>query len=880
MRLRSLLYAGFAAGLLAAPVALAQPVAYGFYSGSDVFGSIDLATGASTDIAFNAIPQRTYACDFVPEYPGELLCIIQDANEVLTLDLVTGAVTKRGDYALEISVPLTITYDRTTDTLFGIDRDGLITIDRDTWSPAPVGAPLPFRALTLAASPSGRLYSYAVSEDAALYEFDKATGAVTLVGSGGGTPETEFAFASASLGIMPDGTCYVFTTNSQLQTCDLETGALTQVAALGVSGVDVMAVYDVPTVCEGDFDIQSRSAFDTFVGLGCAEVTGDLYISVATIEGLASLAGLETLQRVGGRLSLSGSPIDPGTLTSLSGLDNLASVGALELLYVPGLTSLDGLGGLETITAEDPERTVYIVNNGSLTDLSALSGAELLTEDSEVVIFGNSTLRSLDGLEGLTRTGTLSVLDNGITDFSAIGAFETIADVLRLSEPTLTSLNVLSGLSELGGVRLNGAPGLTNLDPLLPFAGTLSVFEFGRTGVSDISAFSGLLPDTLESINIYLNEDLTDLTGLEGVTFVEGNVYIDGVGLTDLSGLSDLTATGGNFEIYETLSITDLSAFPNLETVGGRFGFYLNEGLTSLSGVTSLMSVGGLYVDLNPALENLDALAGIAPIRAVSGSIWDYYIAENASLADCSCGLYAALTDPASGEPTIFGNAPGCSSAEEIIAGYDAGSCAVGGPALSGSLAYGTCPASLPAGRFACRVDAAGTLGADAGQRFTVFLRVAETGRVAFRGEIKPEAGATVEQSVQFRTVGADPASFTLELVAEAGSVAAPSDGAEVIGTLDFTKGGAGLRADAPLAAYPNPAAGSATLAFAVAEPTEARVVVYDALGREVARPVDGEVEGQVTAALDASALAPGLYVVRLTTDSGRAETERLSVAR
>ena len=55
--------------------------------------------------------------------------------------------------------------------------------------------------------------------------------------------------------------------------------------------------------------------------------------------------------------------------------------------------------------------------------------------------------------------------------------------------------------------------------------------------------------------------------------------------------------------------------------------------------------------------------------------------------------------------------------------------------------------------------------------------------------------------------------------------------------------------------------------------------MVYDALGREIARPVDGTVSGAVEASFDASGLPAGLYVARLTTAAGM-ETVRLSVVR
>ena len=197
---------------------------------------------------------------------------------------------------------------------------------------------------------------------------------------------------------------------------------------------------------------------------------------------------------------------------------------------------------------------------------------------------------------------------------------------------------------------------------------------------------------------------------------------------------------------------------------------------------------------------------------------------------------------------------------------------------VTGSLAYGDCPASLPPGTFSCSVEATGTLSAEEGQRYTVFLRIAETGRIAFRGEVKPRAGQTVVQSIRFKSRSIDPAAFTLEFVVEEGSVAAPGEGAVVLDALDFTKA-PGLRAAEELSVFPNPAATSATLRFAVAGEAEATLVVYDALGRSIAQRLAEAVDGLVEVSLDGSALAPGVYVARLVLD-GRTETVRFSVVR
>ena len=87
--------------------------------------------------------------------------------------------------------------------------------------------------------------------------------------------------------------------------------------------------------------------------------------------------------------------------------------------------------------------------------------------------------------------------------------------------------------------------------------------------------------------------------------------------------------------------------------------------------------------------------------------------------------------------------------------------------------------------------------------------------------------------------------------------------------------------ADGLGAAYPNPSSGRVTVPFGLAEAAHVRLAVYDALGREVAVLVDRQVEaGAHEAALGASSLPAGVYLVRLTTDGGLAQAQRLTVVR
>ncbi len=78
----------------------------------------------------------------------------------------------------------------------------------------------------------------------------------------------------------------------------------------------------------------------------------------------------------------------------------------------------------------------------------------------------------------------------------------------------------------------------------------------------------------------------------------------------------------------------------------------------------------------------------------------------------------------------------------------------------------------------------------------------------------------------------------------------------------------------------PNPFAGETAIRFSLPEAGHVTLMVYDVLGREVARLADGQVEaGWHTALLDAASLPTGLYVYRLTT-TGRTLSRTMTLAR
>ena len=144
--------------------------------------------------------------------------------------------------------------------------------------------------------------------------------------------------------------------------------------------------------------------------------------------------------------------------------------------------------------------------------------------------------------------------------------------------------------------------------------------------------------------------------------------------------------------------------------------------------------------------------------------------------------------------------------------------------------------------------------------------------------------GATVDlrtaTEYAFTTEASALAGDALDLVAPTARIATDARFTLVVsGVSVATEGDAegALELGAP---RPNPTAGRADVPFSLARAGAVRLAVYDALGREVAVLADGDrAAGAHRAAFDATGLAAGVYVVRLTTADG-ALVRRLTVTR
>lgn len=225
--------------------------------------------------------------------------------------------------------------------------------------------------------------------------------------------------------------------------------------------------------------------------------------------------------------------------------------------------------------------------------------------------------------------------------------------------------------------------GYTHIDGSLEIVG-----NFGRTDITDLTGLEGL---TSISGRLYIlyNEGLQNLDGLSGLQTVGGELRIDDNELLrTLDGLSGVTSVGGELEIVcnETLLdlnglsgittvpqglqiagnpwLQNLDGLSGITTVGGRLQVAWNESLQDLHGLSGITSAAGnLIIRTNRSLSDLNGLNGIGTIGG------DLFILDNQSLSNF-CGLVRLLHGDSYGEVTIDNNLSH-PSIEEILAACD-----------------------------------------------------------------------------------------------------------------------------------------------------------------------------------------------------------------
>jgi len=418
--------------------------------------------------------------------------------------------------------------------------------------------------------------------------------------------------------------------------------ALTTADSIAVSHNPVLETlaFGSLTTLEGSLVLKDLDALTTLAGLSSLQSMGS--IQLENLDALTTLAGLSSLQSVDG-ITLSGL----SQLTTLAALSSLQSVDGITLSGLSQLTTLAELSSL------DVEGSVEISNNHALTSLAGLTpqgGAEShitvndnalladtdifdgVVEIANVSIRNNGQLRTLS-FTNLEQAGLVSVQSNPLLEELALPSLQSVDELYIMDNPTLTTLADMPRLTTLSeSVEISSCPQLATVDIL----GGVQNTSMSHIEIREMDALTALaLPsgvETLDAIVITGNDELTQVTGLASLRYVEryppdtpwggDNPYslriLDNPKLEGLV-LPNLQTTDASVKLSSLPALTSVD-LGSLTSVGTDL-VISNTGLAELDGVSSLTTVGNyLVIGQNPCLPQATAEAFAAGLSIGGGT--------------------------------------------------------------------------------------------------------------------------------------------------------------------------------------------------------------------------------------------------------------------
>jgi len=117
-----------------------------------------------------------------------------------------------------------------------------------------------------------------------------------------------------------------------------------------------------------------------------------------------------------------------------------------------------------------------------------------------------------------------------------------------------------------------------------------------------VASFSNC--DTLFGSLTLSGSSITDISGLQFLTFIDGSLFLSSTSITDLAGLNNLEQINGTLNISSNRNLADISQLGQLETVGQDIVIFNNDALNSIEGLSNLNIVGDdISITSNNILE-------------------------------------------------------------------------------------------------------------------------------------------------------------------------------------------------------------------------------------------------------------------------------------
>ncbi|WP_196893821.1 T9SS type A sorting domain-containing protein [Aureivirga marina] len=335
---------------------------------------------------------------------------------------------------------------------------------------------------------------------------------------------------------------------------------------------------------------------------------------------------------------------EDSTIENLNGLSNLISVqGSFWIINNPLLSTLGEINqefGLNNLAVVEGD--LIIENNDLLTNVSGLEN--LVSVGQNFAIRKNTEIADLYGLNKIATVDE----EFEITENPKLETFEGIVETLTVNDFTVGNNLLLEDFSGFindiiieGNIQISSNPSLASL-----------------MGPDD----SSVINYQGENFVLVSNNALNDLSGLELVTEINGDLYLQGnMNLLTYNGLANLTTIDGNLVIVFNPSVTNFVGFSGLQTITGDFLVASNEKLINFQGIPMLTTVNGVIsISFN---DTLGSLAGFENLQTAENGIT---ITENGVLNNCTGICNILLSGAIDGKLFLQNNNEDCSSASDL----------------------------------------------------------------------------------------------------------------------------------------------------------------------------------------------------------------------
>jgi len=265
------------------------------------------------------------------------------------------------------------------------------------------------------------------------------------------------------------------------------------------------------------------------------------------------------------------------------------------------LSSLPEFPCLQTIE-------ILWIRGTALVDLSAFRNLREVTDN--LMVFQNTQLTSLEGLENLEHVRLMSVSQNErLVSPRGMPKLGTVDAKLSINFGD-TEGATLDGFPPVGGPDLDLTVGgrFTDLSPL-----SVTNAAGYTIGGSNIRSVEGIpIRKHFETLAL-AGGTYTDLSPLRGIETID-ELRIVGTRLRSLAGLETLRSFGDDVNDGSTLQdnddLEDISALSGVESLGGSLELRNNPSLVSLEGLENIETMNRLSVRVCPSLTTLEPVLG------------------------------------------------------------------------------------------------------------------------------------------------------------------------------------------------------------------------------------------------------------------------------